>query len=156
MVEDINVLMMIARTIIISSMSLKIIFIFMGCQTGGTTVPAAILKARKVLGAGVIASVLPELLPFFAGAYFNSSTVSSIVHASNGPLRLMNSVTGVLLTMEPGVVCFYAGKELVAWKFESEDYAKSEHIKKVKIIVGCGVLIICGTGLVNTIFDYYI
>lgn len=155
MIEDINLLMSITRGIIIAAVSLKVILTFLSCQTGVTTIPAAMIKARNVITAGIIASVLPSFLPYLANTYFASSDVSSMYHASNGPIMLINGLMTVILTMEPGIVIYYVMKEIIAYKLASEDYAKAEHISKVKMIIGVGIVIICCTGVINTILDYY-
>lgn len=155
MTDDINLLMNIARTIIIAAVSLKVILAFLKCQTGSSPLAAAIEKAKKVIGAGIIASVLPSFLPFLASNYFNPGKVSTITQASDGVIALINSFVKVIITLEPGVVTFFVMKELTQRNIETEDYAKSECIKRAKTIGTLGIIIITCTEIVNVILGYY-
>lgn len=146
----INVIINFLKTLIISGVVLRVIGILSKCQSKELTFQEGIVKAKKVVKAGVIAILLPSIIPLINRLYMSQLDEA---HPTVHIVRLIDDVIGSILILEPLIVAYKVIGELMAIK--TSDDGKEEHISNAKNTVFVGIVIICVTAVIKTIFSYY-
>jgi hypothetical protein len=139
------------KAVIMAGTVLRVVATLIKCQTDGLPLNNGIQKSKKVIKAGILGAVLPSLLPiiniqFFAGVDNSMPAIAITV--------FINTVTNMLIMIEPAVIIFIIIKEVLVYKI-SDDGAKVEHKKNALVALGVGILVITATATLNIIFRYY-
>lgn len=139
------------RVLIITGTTLKVILNLMKCQNDGVSLQEGIQKSKKAVKVGIIATVLPSLLPLIESSFFAGMNWST---PYLGAKKLMLSVINILLILEPVILIYKLAVELLAYKLGSEE-TRADHKNNIIKVIIVGILIVSATVIVNQVLSYY-